>query len=228
MNGPAGERSDAQPRGGPRFTTPESEERNPSQDSWSLANSVVNRLQPKDPHEMGQMIHSRSVMAGTLFAAVGIFWWLTVSVIGGTLGDADPTLPTSMIFGLEFFSISLIIPLLVLLATILLMHSRERSNWKSGTLGGILLIIALYFTLEPLGWIVFTDQGDPKMVLQSLRIGALAIMVHFATHMLLDAILLSWVMKLMTNFGIDYKYEEEQLLLPEHTSEDEGVEASPM
>ena len=29
-----------------------------------LADSVLNRLEPKDRHEMGQMIHSRSVMGG--------------------------------------------------------------------------------------------------------------------------------------------------------------------
>jgi hypothetical protein len=178
-----------------------------------LADSVLNRLEPKDRHEMGQMIHSRSVMSGTLFAAVGIFWWLTVSVSGNKLGDTEPGLPTSMILNLGFFQVSLLIPLLVLVATVLLMHSRERSSWQSGTIGGILLIIALYFTLEPLGWIVFTDQGSPSMVLQSLRIGALAIMVHFATHMLLDAILLSWVQKMLQSFPLELSNLEDPLLL---------------
>jgi hypothetical protein len=117
-----------------------------------------------------------------------------------------------MIFNLGFFHVSLLIPLLVLIATVLLMHSRERSSWQSGLIGGILLIIALYFTLEPLGWIVFTDQGSPSMVLQSLRIGALAIMVHFASHMLLDAILLSWVQKMLQSFPLELSTLEPLLL----------------
>jgi hypothetical protein len=192
-----------------------------------LADSVLNRLEPKDRHEMGQMIHSRSVMGGILFAAVGIFWWLTVSVIGNTLGDTDPELPASMIFNLGFFHVSLLIPLLVLIATVLLMHSRERSSWESGLIGGILLIIALYFTLEPLGWIVFTDQGSPSMVLQSLRIGALAIMVHFASHMLLDAILLSWVQKMLQKFPLELSTLDEPLLLGSGDFDKDEEEVSP-
>lgn len=184
----------------------------PHPSNLELADSVLNRLEPKDRHEMGQMIHSRSVMGGVLFAAVGIFWWLTVSVIGNKIGDTNPDLPASMIFNLGFFYVSLLIPLLVLVATVLLMHSRERSSWQSGLIGGVLLIIALYFTLEPLGWIVFSDQGSPSMVLQSLRIGALAIMVHFASHMLLDAILLSWVQKMLQSFPLELSALEPLLL----------------
>ena len=184
----------------------------PNPANLELADSVLNRLEPKDRHEMGQMIHSRSVMGGVLFTVVGIFWWLTVSVIGNSLGDTDPDLPASMIFNLGFFYVSLLIPLLVIVATVLLMHSRERSSWQSGLIGGILLIIALYFTLEPLGWIVFTDQGSPSMALQSLRIGALAIMVHFASHMLLDAILLSWVQKMLQSFPLELSTIEPLLI----------------
>lgn len=196
-----------------RIEVTDTEGRLPDANNLKLADSVLTRLAPKDRHEMGQMIHSRSVMAGILFAAVGIFWWLTVSVVGNSLGDNNPDLPQSMILSLDFFQVSLLIPILVLIATILLMHSRERSSWQSGTLGGIMLIIALYFTLEPVGWIIFTDQGSPSMVLQSLRIGALAVMVHYSTHMLLDAILLSWVQKMLQNFSIDMAPLEEPLML---------------
>ena len=34
----------------------------PHPDNLELANSVLNRLQPKDHHEMGQMIHSLSLI----------------------------------------------------------------------------------------------------------------------------------------------------------------------
>ena len=198
----------------------------PNPANLELADSVLNRLEPKDRHEMGQMIHSRSVMGGVLFTVVGIFWWLTVSVIGNSLGDTDPDLPVSMIFNLGFFYVSLLIPLLVIVATVLLMHSRERSSWQSGLIGGILLIIALYFTLEPLGWIVFTGQGSPSMALQSLRIGALAIMVHFASHMLLDAILLSWVQKMLQSFPLELSTIE-PLLIGQGDFDKDEEEASP-
>lgn len=176
---------------------------------------------------MGQMIHSRSVMGGILLAAVGIFWWLTVSVIGDTLGDADANLPNSMILNLDFFAVSLLIPALVLIATVLLMHSRERSSWQSGATGGILLIMALYFTLEPIGWLVFTDSGQPSMILQSLRIGALGIMVHFATHLLLDAILLSWVQKLLQTFPLDIAPLDDPLQLTAGDFENAEEEVPP-
>ena len=197
----------------PRLSVTDEDANLPSPENLELAESVLQRMQPKDRHEMGQMIHSRSVMGGILLAAVGIFWWLTVSVIGDTLGDADSSLPNSMILNLDFFSVSLLIPILVLVATVLLMHSRERSSWQSGATGGVLLIMALYFTLEPIGWLVFTDSGQPSMILQSLRIGALGVMVHFATHLLLDAILLSWVQKLLQTFPLDIAPLDEPLQL---------------
>ncbi len=206
---PNGENSDPESR----ISVTDGDASLPHPDNMRLAESVLQRLQPKDRHEMGQMIHSRSVMAGTLLAAVAIFWWLAVSVFGSNLGDGDPSTPVSMIMSLEFFQVSLLIPLLVMIATILLMHSRERSNWQSGAMGGILLIIALYFTLEPIGWVLFTDDGTMGMVLQSLRIGALAIMVHYATHMLLDAILLSWIQKMLASFPLQMSELDEPLLL---------------
>ena len=196
-----------------RLEVTDSDANLPHPDNLELANSVLNRLQPKDHHEMGQMIHSRSVMGGILFATIGIFWWLTVSVIGNSLGDSDPELPTSMIMDLEFIHVSYLIPIFVLIATVLLMHSRERNNWQSGALGGVLLIIALYFTLEPVGWLIFTEQGQYSLVLQSLRIGALAIMVHFATNMILDSILLTWVQKMLQSFPIEMTPLDEPLLL---------------
>ncbi len=196
-----------------RIEVLDSEANLPHPDNLELANSVLNRLQPKDHHEMGQMIHSRSVMGGILFTVIAIFWWLTVSVIGKSLGDGDPELPTSMIFGLEFLPVSLLIPLFVLIATVMLMHSRERNSWQSGSLGGGLLIVALYFTLEPIGWLIFTEQGQYSLVLQSLRIGALAIMVHFATNMILDSILLTWVQKMLQSFPIEMTPLDEPLLL---------------
>ena len=196
-----------------RIEVLDSEANLPHPNNLELAESVLKRLQPKDQHEMGQMIHSRSVMGGILFTVIAIFWWLTVSVIGQSLGDADPDLPTSMIFDLEFLPVSLLIPIFVLVATVLLMHSRERNNWQSGALGGGLLIVALYFALEPVGWLIFTEKGQYSLVLQSLRIGALAIMVHFATNMILDSILLTWVQKMLQSFPIDLTPLDEPLLL---------------
>tara|TARA_Y100001960_G_C14570415_1_gene775545 strand:+ start:266 stop:952 length:687 start_codon:yes stop_codon:yes gene_type:complete len=185
----------------------------PRPENLELAESVLKRLQPKDQHEMGQMIHSRSVMGGILFTVIAIFWWLTVSVIGDKLGDADADLPVSMIFGINFFQASLLIPVCVLVATVLLMHSRERNNWQSGAIGGVLLIVALYFTLEPVGWLIFTDYGQSSLVLQSLRIGALAIMIHFASNMILDSILLTWVERMIQSFPIELTELDEPLLL---------------
>ncbi len=70
----------------PRLSVTDEDANLPSPENLELAESVLQRMQPKDRHEMGQMIHSRSVMGGILLAAVGIFWWLTVSVIGDTWG----------------------------------------------------------------------------------------------------------------------------------------------
>ena len=213
MNGAGASLNDENNGAESRIEVMDSDGKLPHPENLELANSVLNRLQPKDRHEMGQMIHSRSFLGGILLATVGIFWWLTVSIMGNRLGDNDATLPNSMIFDLGFLQVSLLIPLLVLIATVLLMHSRERTSWQSGAFGGILIIIALYFTLEPVGWIIFTDEGNPSMVLQSLRIGALAIMIHYSTYMILDAILLSWVQKMLQSFPLEMSELDEPLML---------------
>jgi hypothetical protein len=65
------------------------------------------------------------------------------------------------------------------------------------------------------------------MILQSLRIGALGVMVHFATHLLLDAILLSWVQKLLQTFPLDIAPLDEPLQLTSGDFENAEEEVPP-
>ena len=215
-----------EPEPEPRLLVSDEDAQLPSHENLELAESVLQRLQPKDRHEMGQMIYSRSVASGVLLAAIGIFWWLTVSVIGGRLGD-DGLNPVSMIWELSFFQVSLLIPTLVFIAPLALMHSRERSNWSSGAFGGILLIIALYFTLEPIGWLAFTDQGEPSLIMQSMRLAVLGVMMHYATQLLLDAILLDWVRKLLHAFPLEIAPLDDEPLLLTSGDFDKPEEAAP-
>jgi len=215
-----------EPESEPRLLVSDEDAQLPSHENLELAESVLQRLQPKDRHEMGQMIYSRSVASGVLLAAIGIFWWLTISVIGDRLGD-DSSNPVSMIWELSFFHVSLMIPALVFIATLALMHSRERSNWSSGAFGGILLIIALYFALEPIGWLVFTDSGEPSLIMQSMRLAALGVMMHYATQLLLDAILLDWVRKLLHAFPLEIAPLDDEPMLLTSGDFDKPEEAAP-
>ena len=209
----------------PRLLVSDEEAALPAQDNLELAESILQRLQPKDRHEMGQMIYSRSVASGVLLATIGIFWWLTISVIGDRLGD-EASNPNSMIWDLSFFQVSLTILALVFIASLALMHSRERSNWSSGAFGAILMIIALYFALEPIGWLVFTDKGEPSLIMQSMRLVALGVMMHYATQLLLDAILLDWVRKLLHAFPLEIAPLDDETLLLTSGDLDKAEEAA--
>ena len=185
----------------------------PPPENLELAESVLQRLNPKDRHELGQMVHSRAVASGVLISAIALFWWLTIVVVGPALGDNDSKIPESL-FGFDFILVSALVPILVFVATVLLMLSRERIQTWSGLIAGGFYLFALFLTAEPLGWLAFTDQGDPAMILQTIRLLVLGVMVFYCAHLFLDALLLSWVRRMLLTFPLDLQPLEPALQPP--------------
>ena len=58
----------------------------PTADTLELAESILQRLQPRDRLEMSEMVFRNAVASGILLMAVTRFWWLTVNVFGTDLG----------------------------------------------------------------------------------------------------------------------------------------------
>tara|TARA_B110000014_G_scaffold251230_1_gene228280 strand:- start:10 stop:738 length:729 start_codon:yes stop_codon:yes gene_type:complete len=177
-----------------------SESSGPTADTLELAESILQRLQPGDRHEMGQMVYRNAIAAGVLLMAVALFWWLTVIVSGDMFGKNDAT--PSLIFDMDYKWVAAMVPFLVFVATTLMKLSREKSQPWAGLVSGAMLILALFLAIEPIGQLAF-GSAPTVMILHSARLIALGVMVHYCASMFLDALLLRWVRDLLANFPVD-------------------------
>ena len=106
--------------------------------NMEMMESIVQRLKPEDRHQIRDMISERGRTSGALAIASILFWWLAIHNGGDTLGDSD--LPNSMIGDFTFYRLSLIVPGLTLIATILLTMGREKGQSLPSNAGGVLAI----------------------------------------------------------------------------------------
>ena len=81
---------------------------------------------------------------------------------------------------------------------------RETGNAIMNNIGGILIVIILFYILEPLGNSIMGPEIEMQVaVFASGRLIAMAIMLGMATTFFWDAILLQWVRSTMMNLGVD-------------------------
>ena len=67
-----------------------------------------------------------------------------------------------------------------------------------------LVVLAVYYILEPFGFALLTDQVDIQTAMfGSLRLLALAVMIHYSAKLFIDAWLLQWVRLQMINMPVD-------------------------
>ena len=131
-----------------------------------------------------------------------VFWWISVDKGGDSLGDTD--IPISLIGGFTFKEISIIVPILALAATFIMSVGRETGNAIMNNIGGILIVIILFYILEPLGNSIMGPEIEMQVaVFASGRLIAMAIMLGMATTFFWAAILLQWVRSTMMNLGVD-------------------------
>ena len=67
----------------------------PTSESLELMESIIQRLQPTDRHDIREMISFRGLVSGSLASMTAVFWWISVDKGGDSLGDAD--IPISLI-----------------------------------------------------------------------------------------------------------------------------------
>ena len=174
----------------------------PTSESLELMESIIQRLQPADRHDIREMISFRGLVSGALASMTAVCWWISVDKGGSSLGDAD--IPISLIGEFTFREISIIIPFLALAATFIMSVGRETGNAILNNIGGILIVIIMFYILEPLGNTVIGSEIEMQVaIFASGRLVAMAIMVGMATTFFWDAILLQWVRSTMMNMGVD-------------------------
>ena len=68
----------------------------------------------------------------------------------------------------------------------------------------LLVVLALYYILEPFGFALLTDHVSTQTAMfGSLRLLALAVMIHYSAKLFIDAILLQWVRTQMIHMPVE-------------------------
>ena len=174
----------------------------PTNDALELMESILQRLQPKDRHEIRDMITNRGWLSGVLLMMSGLFWWIAVQKGSEALNTAD--IPDSLLGDFDFSMLAKMVPVVVFFATVVWSVGRERGHASMSNLGGLLVVIAVYYILEPLGFALLTnDVATQTATFASLRLLALAIMIHYSAKLFIDAWLLQWVRLQMINMPVD-------------------------
>ena len=174
----------------------------PSNDALELMESILQRLKPKDRHEIRDMITNRGWLSGVLLMMSGLFWWIAVQKGSDALNNGD--IPNSLLGDFDFSMLAKMVPVVVFFATVVWSVGRERGHASMSNLGGLLVVPAVYYILEPLGFALLTNDVDTQTALfASLRLFALATMIHYSAKLFIDAWLLQWVRLQMMNMPVD-------------------------
>ena len=193
-------------------------EDSPTAYNLEMMESILQRLQPNDRHQIRDMISDRGRMSGALGVACLLFWWVAVHMGGDSLDDPD--LPISLIGDFRFYQLSLVVPALILVATIMLSMGREKGQASTSNAGGVLAVLAIFFIIEPLGRM--TLQGDldaQTATTASGRLAIIALLIHFSTKMMIDSLLLEWVRTATMNMDIDLFPNQQVSELESHADE---------
>jgi len=193
-------------------------EDSPTAYNLEMMESILQRLQPNDRHQIRDMISDRGRMSGALGVACLLFWWVAIHMGGDSLDDPD--LPVSLIGDFGFYQLSLVVPALILVATIMLSMGREKGQASTSNVGGVLAVLAIFFIIEPLGRM--TLQGDldaQAATTASGRLAIIALLIHFSTKMMIDSLLLEWVRTAMMNMDIDLFPNQQVSELESHADE---------
>jgi hypothetical protein len=193
-------------------------EDSPTAYNLEMMESILQRLQPNDRHQIRDMISDRGRMSGALGVACLLFWWVAVHMGGDSLDDPD--LPISLIGDFGFYQLSLVVPALILVATIMLSMGREKGQASTSNAGGVLAVLAIFFIIEPLGRMTLQGDLDAQMATTaSGRLAIIALLIHFSTKMMIDSLLLEWVRTATMNMDIDLFPNQQVSELESHADE---------
>lgn len=170
----------------------------PSTQQLEIAENILNRLNPKDRHDLGKMIHKRALYCGSIAASLALFWWLSIQ----RLGDDPINQSESLVKGITFTTLSYLVPVVVFFASILNAASRERGQPGPALVAGAMFLVMGFFSLEPLALgLLNTDVEAAHAIWQTARLVILGVGFFFVAKLFIEAFLLNWVMRLEEAFS---------------------------
>jgi len=163
-----------------------------SPETMELMQSIVVRHRPRDSHHMRTLMTNAGLQSGAYAMAAGLMWWITVAKGGAQLGDQD--IPASLI-GMQFYSISIMVPALVLISTFVFALGSYRGNPALLLTGGATALLVVYLVIEPLGLFLIGPMDEAGVALTATgRLAVLSALTYASTISGISAILLSWVL----------------------------------
>jgi len=163
----------------------------PNEEQLELAERIIVRLNPPSRTAISKMIHAKAKVVGAIFTGYAVFWWLTVLQV-----NEDSTFE-SIFFGPDFITITIIAPCLIFLGSLLSDFSRELGQLFPGLVSGIMFVLAVLYTFEPLIMGLVDNISMNSGIWMSFRLVVLCATVLLAAKLLIDAWLLGWVKTLM-------------------------------
>ena len=191
-----------------------------NQPSLEMMESIIQRLQPQNRHDIRDMIFNRGRISGAMLIMAILLWWISVEKGAERLGDA--AIPVSQLGGFEFSELSIIVPTIALLATLVMSIGREQGNAILSNVAGILMILGAFYILEPFGNLAL-DVGEIELrnaISASGRLSILAVLLHFATKFFFDALLLQWVRSFLLSNDVDIFPSQNSTLYEGHADEE--------
>jgi|TARA_B110000967_G_C18887757_1_gene565153 1,4-dihydroxy-2-naphthoate octaprenyltransferase len=172
----------------------------PDNETLFIMDSIIQRLKPKDSHHVKEMINQRGLASGALLMTSLLFWWISIKKGGDQVNDSN--IPVSMIGQFEFETLSIVVAIIIFMATLVMIMGREKGNATISNLGGLLIVLGIFYILEPL-ILNFEELGAESAIFASGRLFGLATMIFLSSKFFFDALLLQWVSSSMVNMGID-------------------------
>ncbi len=194
-----------------------------NQPSLEMMESIIQRLQPQNRHDIRDMIFNRGRISGAMLVMAILLWWISVEKGAERLGDA--AIPVSQLGGFEFSELSIIVPTIALLATLVMSIGREQGNAILSNVAGILMILGAFYILEPFGNLAL-GVGEIELrnaISASGRLSILAVLLHFATKFFFDALLLQWVRSFLLSNDVDIFPSQNTTLYEGHADEEEPL-----
>ena len=194
-----------------------SNNQSPDGQTLLIMDSIIQRLKPKDSHHVREMINQRGLMSGALMMTSALFWWISIKKGGNTVNDSN--IPASMIGQFEFEMLSLIVAAIIFLSTFVIVMGREKGNATISNLGGLLIVLGMFYIIEPL-LLHYDELGGETALFATGRLLTLSVMVYLGSKFFFDALLLQWVSSSMLNMDVNISASYENLDVEGHTDEE--------
>ncbi len=163
----------------------------PIDQSTDRAERIVRRLNIDNRQTAYNQLDRKSKIGGILVTLVFVGWWLFIGINGDDVGG------TSVFFGLDFSQVALTVMGLSALSSLLSELSKDRGAIYASSLSGGMMIIAVLYVLEPLGGALLMDDflSVSEGVSRTFRLAALWGGMTYGANLLVNAFLLTWLLK---------------------------------